>query len=76
MDKDQKIIAIIARVLKLKKKDIKKNLKIGDVPSWDSLAHINIFLELKKFFSFKIDITRLSKIKSVQDWINFVLKND
>lgn len=76
MDKDQKIIAIIARVLKLKKKDMKKNLKIGDVPSWDSLAHINIFLELKKFFSFKIDITRLSKIKSVQDWINFVLKND
>ena len=74
MDKDQKIIAIIARVLKLKKKDIKKNLKIGDVPSWDSLAHINIFLELKKFFSFNNDITRLSKIKSVEDWINFVFK--
>lgn len=76
MDKELKIIEIISKVLKLEKKKIKKSLQIGQVPEWDSLSHINIFLELKKNFKFKTDIGGLAKIKSVNDWINFILKDD
>ncbi len=76
MNKEQKIIEIISKVLKIKKEKIKKTLQINHVPEWDSLSHINIFLELKKNFKFKTDMDRLAKIKSVNDWINFLLKHD
>lgn len=76
MNKEMKIIETISKVLKLDKKKIKKNLQIGQVPEWDSLSHINIFLELKKNFKLKADIAGLAKIKSVNDWINFILKHD
>jgi acyl carrier protein len=76
MNKEQKIIEIISKVLKIKKEKIKKTLQINHVPGWDSLSHINIFLELKKNFKFKTDMDGLAKIKSVNDWINFLLKHD
>jgi acyl carrier protein len=76
MNKEQKIIEIISKVLKIEKKKIKKSLQINQVPGWDSLSHINIFLELKKNFKFKTDMGGLAKIKSVNDWINFLLKHD
>ena len=74
MNKERLVIKTISKVLKLEEKKIKKNLKIGDLPSWDSLAHINIYLELKKIFKLKNDISRLSRVKSVKDWLNLILQ--
>ena len=45
MNKNEKIIKIICKVLKLRKKDINLKLKIGDIKQWDSLAHLNIYVD-------------------------------
>ena len=37
------IIEVIAKTLKVKNNLINYRLKIGDLPQWDSMAHINIF---------------------------------
>ena len=65
------VIDIILKTLKIKKKDIKLNTAIGSIPEWDSLAHLNIFMNISKKFK-KIDINKASKVKTVKDWINLV----
>ena len=67
--KEKIILEIIAKVLKLKKKQIYHNLKIGQVPTWDSLNHINIYFELKKKFKKEVKLDNLTQVKSVKDWI-------
>ncbi len=42
------IIEVIAKTLKVKINLINNKLKIGDLPQWDSVAHINIYFSLKK----------------------------
>ena len=37
------IIEVIAKTLKVKINLINNKLKIGDLPQWDSVAHINIY---------------------------------
>lgn len=69
--KDKLVIETILKTLKIKKNKIKLNTAIGSIPEWDSLAHLNIFLNLSKKFK-NIDINKASKVKSVIDWINLV----
>ena len=67
--KEKIILEVIAKVLKLKKTQISNNLKIGQVPTWDSLNHIKIYFELKKKFKKEVELENLTKVKSVKDWI-------
>ena len=64
------IIEVIAKTLKVKINLINNKLKIGDLPQWDSVAHINIYLSLKKKLKKRIDFKNLTKVKTIKDWIN------
>lgn len=68
---DKLVINIILKTLKIKKKDLKLDTTIGSIPEWDSLAHLNIFMNISKKFKI-IDINKASRVKSVKDWINLV----
>ena len=47
--KNEKIVLdVISNILGVKRNMIKINLKVGDIPAWDSLNHIKIYFELKK----------------------------
>ena len=59
--KEKIIIDVIAKVLKLKKKQVSYNLKIGQVSTWDSLNHIKIYFELKKNLKKKLNLIILLK---------------
>lgn len=67
--KEKIILEVIAKVLKLKKTQISYNLKIDQVPTWDSLNHIKIYFELKKKFKKEVELENLTQVKSVKDWI-------
>ena len=46
-----------------------ENLKIGDIKGWDSLAHVNLLLEIEKIFKFKFGtkiFLRLQSIKNIK----------
>lgn len=64
---------IIKRTLKLKTALINNNLSIGTIPEWDSLAHLNIFLEIKKKYK-RLSLKSAANIRSVNDWINLIIK--
>ena len=59
----------ISKVIKVNPKKLSNNLKVGDVSTWDSMAQINIYLNLKKKFHKEISIEKLSKIRSIKDWV-------
>ena len=49
MKKKELIIKnVISKVIKVNPKKLSNNLKVGDVSNWDSMAQINIYLNLKK----------------------------
>ena len=67
---EKTILEVIAKTLKVKINLINYKLKIGDLPQWDSVAHISIYFSLKKKFKKKIDFKNLTKVKTVKDWVN------
>tara|TARA_A100001011_G_scaffold108460_1_gene115060 strand:+ start:2321 stop:2545 length:225 start_codon:yes stop_codon:yes gene_type:complete len=68
------IINTIAKIIKRKPINIKLNLGLGKDENWDSLAHITIYIELKKKFKYNGNLKNLGKVKTVKDWINFFSK--
>ena len=64
---------IIKKTLNLKTGIINNNLSIGTISEWDSLAHINIFLEIKKKYK-RLSLKSAANIRSVDDWINLIIK--
>ena len=69
------IVNTIAKVIKKKPSEIKLNLGLGKDKNWDSLAHITIYIELKKKLKYNGKLKNLGKVKTVNDWIKFFSKN-
>ena len=49
--KENEVINILTKVMKTSKNKINKDTKLGSIPEWDSLAHLNIYFELQKSFA-------------------------
>ena len=49
---DEEVIRVLSRVMKIPKKKVNKDLKLGSIPEWDSLTHLNIYFEIQKVFNF------------------------
>lgn len=66
---EEKIINIIAKVLKVDIDDVELDTAIGDLPEWDSLHHLNIIVELENEFSIKYAAEDLAELEDVSDLI-------
>jgi acyl carrier protein len=68
---EDKLRAIMARILRLPVERIGPNAAIGDVPNWDSTAHMRIMLALEDEFGVElnesqmVEMTSLAKIRVV-----------
>ena len=70
--KDEEVLKVISKVMKISKKKITKDLRLGSIPEWDSLAHLNIYFELQKVFKKKKSIQKAANVKSVKDWVKLL----
>ena len=70
--KDEEVLKVISKVMKISKKKITKDLRLGSIPEWDSLAHLNIYFELQKVFKKKMSIQKAANEKSVKDWVKLL----
>ena len=60
------VVQIIKNVLKIKKKDIDiSKLKIGDHKNWDSLANMQILMEIEKKLNIRFSVDDLGNLNSV-----------
>ena len=68
MLKNDIVIDIIKKVINENKIDI--NSKSNQFKRWDSLANVNIALELEKKFNIKIKASDMENMNSVKDILN------
>ena len=74
MDDKEKVIKIISVVTKVDIKQINETSSMNDLIKWDSLAHLNIILEIEKKINKKIDASMMSELTSVKSIIDYLKK--
>tara|TARA_B100000787_G_scaffold152567_1_gene126256 strand:- start:1162 stop:1389 length:228 start_codon:yes stop_codon:yes gene_type:complete len=66
-----KIQATIAKILKVSKNEITKNTKSSEIKKWDSLAHINIIIDLENKFKKKVSTSKIDELDSIDKLIKY-----
>lgn len=72
----RKIINLIAGILEVEIGIINKELAVGDIPEWDSLAHMRIIAALESDLGVVLDIEQVLEIEDVEDIIDAVINNE
>ena len=71
--KESDIKEVIAKTLKVEIDVIENDLAMGDIPEWDSLAHMQIIAALETDLDIILDIEQVLDIEDVQDIIDAVI---
>ena len=72
--KIEEIVSIISDKISVSDKDINENSKSSDFYKWDSLAQLNIILEIEKKIDKKIDASMMGELTSVKSIIVYLKK--
>ena len=68
------IISIISKHIKVTEKEININSKSSDFYQWDSLAQVNIILEVEKKTNLDIKASKMGELTSVKSILNYLEK--
>jgi acyl carrier protein len=66
-----KIQATIVKILKVTENEITENTKSSEIKKWDSLAHINIIIDLENKFKKKVSTSKIDELDSVEKLIKY-----
>jgi acyl carrier protein len=61
----EKIKAIFLRALNVPNENYRADLKLGDIPQWDSLAHLNLMFALEDAFGVQFAADSIPKLKTL-----------
>ena len=70
-----KTIEIISKIAKINLDQINESTSMNDFSKWDSLAHLQIMLEIEKKFQIKISTSKMSELDSVIKILKFLDSN-
>ena len=70
----KKISPIFIKIFKNKKLKIKFNSSAKNIKNWDSLAHINIILNIERMFKIKFKVSEIAELKNVGEMVDLILK--
>ena len=68
----EEIISIVSKVMGISEKNININSKSSDFDKWDSLAHVNIIIEIEKKIEKKINISKMGDLTSIKSILNYL----
>jgi len=69
---EEKVIKIIAEVIKVESSKIDEDTAIGDFPNWDSMGQLVIITSLEKEFDIKFDPEDIMDLEDVGDMISAI----
>ena len=72
MDSFTKIQDVISSTLKVSSAKITRETSDKDLPSWDSLAHVNLMMSLEQTFDLFLEVEDFPKLTSVQAILNYL----
>ena len=70
----KKISPIFIKIFKNKKLRIKFNSSAKNIKNWDSLAHINIILNIERMFKIKFKVSEIAELKNVGEMVDLIVK--
>ena len=68
----EQIVSIVSKIIKINEKDININSKSSDFYKWDSLAQVNIILEIEKISEKKINASKMGELTSIKSILNYL----
>jgi len=68
----EQIVSIVSKIIKINEKDININSKSSDFYKWDSLAQVNIILEIEKITEKKIKANKMGELISIKSILNYL----
>jgi acyl carrier protein len=60
----------IIRALKLRSREYRPDLKIGDIEQWDSVAHIDLMSEIEQDFGVRFDLDEITTLTSLPELLS------
>lgn len=76
MNTKESVKELIAKILGVSLDVVEDELAVGDIPEWDSLAHMRIIAALESDLGVVLDIEQTLEIEDVEDIIDAVLNNE
>ncbi|KDN28629.1 acyl carrier protein [Vibrio fortis] len=76
MNTKESVKELIAKVLNVSVSVVDDELAVGDIPEWDSLAHMRIIAALESDLGVVLDIEQTLEIEDVEDIVDAVLNNE
>ena len=73
-----KVKEIMAKVFKMDASSIADDVQQKDIEAWDSLAHLNLILELESEFNVSFepeDIKEMTSLELIEHRLQSILKN-
>jgi acyl carrier protein len=71
---EQKVISIVAAVLRVPTSTLTLETGPGDLQAWDSLAQINIVSEIEAEFGVSIPIEQVAEMRHIHDFFRHLEK--
>ena len=68
----EQVISIVSRNIKVSVKDINLNSKSSDFYQWDSLAQVNIILEIEKKINKEIGASKMGELTSIKSILSYL----
>mgnify|MGYP005994978643 CR=1 FL=1 len=69
---EKKLTSIFVSVFGIKESIVNHELKIGDIPNWDSLGHLNIITAVEEEFDIYFTNDEMIELKSYQDFFDLI----
>lgn len=65
MDAYDQLREVIAQTLRVPESSVSPTTRATDLPSWDSLGHVNLMMSLEQTFDIQLDVEDFPKLTSV-----------
>ena len=73
-DVGQRVRATLARVFQLSAADAQEDLRMGSLPRWDSMGHMQLIMEIEKEFGVTFPTYEIAELLSADAITNAVAK--
>jgi acyl carrier protein len=67
---EKKIADIVTKTLGITSEEYALSLGVGDIPQWDSLAHVTLLQHVEKEFNFTFEVADALDIETVDDLVD------
>ena len=71
-DTSSRVIQTVSRVLRVPQESVTGDLRMGDIPQWDSLNHMAVIQAVEREFNLVFDLDDVVDLDSVADLIDLV----